>query len=204
MSPPRSADSLQAALDRVFADPAYHWTSRPDPWSWLRRWWELASEWLRAVQVDHPTWYWLLLLLLIGALAAIFVHLIVVAVRTAQYATAADASRSGPAAPARDAAWFLAQADGLLREGRNVEAILAAFRALVVELAENGAVQFHPSKTPLEYLHEARLPPEQQDRLRVLVDAVYAYAFAGAPCGPADYLGWRARAREGSWRAGPE
>jgi hypothetical protein len=198
---PAAADSLRAALDRAFADPAYRWVPPPRPLAWLEQRWTRFVDWFARIGAAHPTAQRLILAGAVVGLVAIFVHVTWVALRTFRYATASDRS-FGVAAPApRDAAWFLAAADRLAAEGRTTEAIVTAFQALALELAAGAAVRYHPSKTPREYVREARLPPPERDLLGSLVDQLYGFAFAGIPCGPDDYRAWRDRAGGGRWRA---
>jgi hypothetical protein len=193
-------DSLRATLDSVFAGPAYRWVERPRPFAWLRRWWDALMDGLRGLETGHPAVYWAIVGLLIAGLVAIVVHLVVVAARTIRYATATEAVARAASAPARDAAWYRRRAEQLAREGQAAEAVQAAFQALVLELSAAGLVRYHPSKTPREYLREARLADDDRERFRGLVDTMYGYAFAGLACGPGEYTAWRAAA-EGGWRA---
>lgn len=201
MTGPVAPDSLRAALDSVFADRAYHWQGITDPMSWLARWFRALAGWIVGLHQARPWLYAAVMIVMVVLVIAIFVHIAWVAARTMRYATGPDASRAGAAPVVRDEAWFLALADGLARDGRAAEAVRTAFQALVLELARAGALRYHPSKTPREYLREARLPPDDRTRLSALVESLYRFAFAGAPCGPADYAEWRRRAAEGRWNA---
>lgn len=193
-------DSLRATLDSVFAGPAYRWVERPHPFAWLRRWWDAALDGLRGLEAGHPAVYWAIVGVLVAVLVAIMVHVVVVAARTIRYATAAEATARAVAAPPRDAAWYRERAEQLARDGHAAEAVQAAFQALVLELSAAGLVRYHPSKTPREYLREARLATADRERLRGLVDAMYGYAFAGVRCGPGEYAEWRTAAA-GGWLA---
>jgi len=54
-------------------------------------------------------------------------------------------------------------------------------------------LQYHPSKTPGDYLREAVLSPHARADLEQLVRVLYGYLFAREPCGPAEYAAWRDR-----------
>jgi hypothetical protein len=86
--------------------------------------------------------------------------------------------------PARGAAWYRAEADRLAGAGKYREAIQADFTALILALDSRRLVRFHPSKTPGEYVAE-------RSDLGGVVRALYAYLFARAPCGPAEFGAWR-------------
>ncbi|HEU5359062.1 MAG TPA: DUF4129 domain-containing protein [Gemmatimonadales bacterium] len=198
---PVAPDSLRAALDSVFADRAYHWRGVTDPLGWLGRWFGALADWIMGLRQGQPWLYWAVLLALLTLVVGIFVHVAWVAARAVRYSTAADASYAGAAAEVHDEAWFLALADRLAGDGRSAEAVRTAFQALVLELTRAGVVRYHPSKTPREYLREARLPVEARARLGGLVESLYRFAFAGASCGPSDYAEWRRRAAEVRWDA---
>lgn len=196
-----AADSLRATLDRAFADPAYRWAPPLRPFGWLLRFRDLIQQWFDRIGSAHPFVQTLIIAVLVLVLVAICVHVTVVALRTVRYVTTSNAQAVTPATPIRDAAWFLAAADRLADEGRAAEAVVTAFQGLALEMAAGAAVRYHPSKTPREYAREARLPSADRERLGILVDQLYGYAFAGTPCGLDEYLAWRSRAAAGSWHA---
>jgi len=86
------------------------------------------------------------------------------------------------AARSRDAAWHVAEARRLALAGRYGEALAHRFVALVLELDKGGALRYHPSKTPAEYVNEARLGAAAADEFRVLVAVLYGHLFGGALC----------------------
>ncbi len=45
--------ALRAALDSVFASPAYRWAEVPAPERWLRQWWERLGNWLAGLRADE-------------------------------------------------------------------------------------------------------------------------------------------------------
>jgi hypothetical protein len=194
------ADSLRAALDSVFAQPAYRWIERPAPLQWLAHLWRRLGDWLAALEAGDPLLFRALAMGLVLVLALVFLHALWVILRTVRAAGAAEA-RGGPGAAVvrRDATWYVGEADRLAAAGRHVDALQHAFLALALVLDGRGVVRFHPSKTPGEYAREARLPPAERTRLRALVRELYAGAFGGAPVGAEDYRRWRDALRE--WHA---
>lgn len=197
MIPP---DSLRAALDSVFRQPAYQWRD-PDPaLSWLRRTWAAVLAWLAGIRDLNPLLYRVLIALLIVVLLAILLHAAVILYRTARRAEEGADQTVTATAPVHGAAWFRSEADRLARAGRFVEAVQAAFVALARRLDELGLLQYHPSKTPAECAREARLADADQPRLRRLVSDLYRAAFGGAAFGADEYRRWLADA-DGEWHA---
>ncbi len=188
-------DSLRAALDSVFAGPAYRWVDQPHPLAFLGRWWQRLIDWLTGLQVLHPDLFLVLMSGLVVVLVAIFVHAVWVLVMTMR-AARAPLLEGGGATPAarRGAAWYRAEADRLALAGRYADAVQADFLALVLELDARQVVRYHPSKTPNEYSYESGLAGERRNAFRDLVRLLYGYAFAGRPCGPADFAAWRLQA----------
>ena len=180
-------DSVRIALRRVLADPAYEWVEAPDPWRVIRT--ELARfwSWLREFQLEHPIGHTFLIAVLGVVLVLLLVHLGYV-VWTRFAAPAAAASRKvSVGAPVHDADWHLAAARRLSDAGRYAEALGHRFIALFLGLERRGAVRFHPSKTPAEYLRDAALDQAGRDLLAQLVTAFYGHAFGGIPCTSADW-----------------
>jgi hypothetical protein len=154
---------------------------------------------LDRLQATNPLVFDLILWGSVALLVLVFVHVAWVFARTLRAASAVgEAASARRPAPRRDAAWYSREADRLAAAGRYAEALQAAMTGLALRLDASGAVRYHPSKTPSEYAREARLAPEDGQRLRALVRSLYRFAFAGAPCGEADYRRWRAET-EGPW-----
>ena len=85
-------------------------------------------------------------------------------------------------------------AEALAREGRYAEAIAHRFVALVLALEQRRAVVFHPSKTPAEYVNEARLDPSGRASLAALVGRLYRHVFGAVPCADPEYRDFTAAA----------
>jgi len=186
------ADSLRAVLDSVFAAPAYQWVEPPMPFAFLGRWWRALEDWLAAFREGNPhlfeVFFWCLVLILVMVL----VHASYVMLQTIRAAGAASESRLPEAIEQRDAAWYRRRAERLASEGRFLEAMPLDFLALVLELDARQVVRFQGSKTPGEYAAEAQLPEEQRAVLLQAVRGLYGHVFAEIPCGPEEYLAWRA------------
>jgi hypothetical protein len=187
------ADSLRAVLDSVFAAPEYLWVERPETWALLRRWIRAAQQWLLDVRATHPALFRLLLAAMVLLVVAIFLHAAWIFLHTVRAAGRAGPEAAAPA-PRRDRTWYRGEADRLAGLGRYAEAMQYDFLALVLALDAASLVRFHPSKTPGEYIREARLSPDARAQLRSLVRDLYGYVFARRACGPREFEAWRALA----------
>lgn len=194
------ADSLRAVLDSVFRSRAYVWSDEPRGALLLRDWWLRLRDWLDALRSGHPTLFVALIVGLILVLAVILVHGIVVMLLTVRGAAAREGIRPAAAAARRGAAWYLREADALAERGLYAEAMQSAFVGLALELDERGVLRFHPSKTPGEYVREARLAPGDRAALGSLVGVLYSVVFGGAAVDAAEYRRWRA-AGGAEWHA---
>jgi Domain of unknown function (DUF4129) len=183
---------LRAALDSVFASPAYRWTETPAPERWLRDSWQRLGDWLAGLRAGNPTVFRLLVFALLLALVAILAHGAWTVWRTVRGAAAPDdAARPRDQRAPRDAAWYLREADRAAAAGRTREALQLAFVALALTLDGQGLLRYHLSQTPAEVAREARLGGEERERLRGLVKDLYAHVFGGRPCSAEDYRRWR-------------
>src|ERR1044072_6701792 len=81
----------------------------------------------------------------------------------------------------RDARAHRALADELAAQGRYAEALGHLFLAVVLELDKRKAVRFHASKTPAEYVGEARLDATARSTLDTLVAPLYRHLLGGGP-----------------------
>jgi hypothetical protein len=174
-------DSLRAALRAVFAAREYRWSEPSSTWSWLLTQWQRVLDWLEGLRLVSPVRYYLVLGVLTLALAASLVHLGWVVWRSLRPGEAIRPP-TPPAAPARDAAWYAAEARRVSAAGRFAEALALRFLAAVLDLDERHIVQFHPSKTPAEYALEARLDAAGRSGLTELVASLYRHVFGGTPC----------------------
>ena len=73
----------------------------------------------------------------------------------------------------------------------------------VLELDRRGALRFHPSKTPAEYLREAQLDAAGQSGLAELVWALYRHLFGGVPCAADDWVAFDHAAESLSFHVAP-
>lgn len=188
------ADPLRPVLDSVFAAPKYQWVTPRDPLAWIRWVVDHLVELLSRVASAAPGVYWVLVAILVIILVGILVHGGSIFLTAVRYASTPEARSTRPVAARRDARWFQTQADRFAAEGRYADAVRALFEAVVLELDGQGAVRWHPSKTPREYAREVKLGGESRARLAALVDGVYAYSFAKVPCGAPEWEAWRGTA----------
>jgi hypothetical protein len=184
--------ALRAALDSVFASPAYRWAEMPAPERWLRAWWERLGDWLAGLRAGNPAVFRLLVFALLMAVIVILAHGALIVWRTVRGAmapseTAPPRDRHEP----RDAGWYFREADRAAAAGRTRDALQLAFVALALTLDGQGLIRYHPSQTPGEVARQARLGGEDPERLRGLVRALYAHVFGGLPCSAEDYRRWR-------------
>jgi hypothetical protein len=199
--PQQAEDSLRAVLDSVFASGRYEWSERPDPLAFLRHWWLNLQRWLEALAHSHPDLYLVVLWGAVAVLAAIVLHASWSLYRIVRGATAPPSTSEASASSSLPGSvWFRAEAGRLAREGRYAEAMRADFRGLILELDARSVVRFNPSKTPFEYAREPGLSSPDRGWLEDLVRSLYAFAYAGQPCGPAEFAGWQ---RKVEWRASP-
>jgi hypothetical protein len=194
-------DILRAALDSVFAGPAYRWVERPDPLRLLREWFGRLSEWLAALREGNPLWYRGLIALLVLVLLAILAHAAWIFWLTLRGATHAD-ERTGPvdALPQRDPRSLRDAADRAAQGGRHADALRLGFLALALELDAGGAVTYAPGKTPADYAREARLAAADRGRLGELVRSLYRHVYGAVPCTRDDCARWLTDARR-EWHA---
>lgn len=190
---------LRAALDTVFAAPKYDWVQRSDLFAWVAELFRRVLDWFAALEVTNPVAFWSMVGLLVAVLVGVVVHAVYLMARAARYASAPEARESRVRAVRRDAAWYRAAAQRAAGSGHFAEAVRAWFDGLVLELDERGALRWHPSKTPREYAREAKLDGDGRHRFAGLVDGVYAFSYAGDPCGREEWEAWRASAA-GAWR----
>ena len=191
-------DSLRAALREVFARPEYRWNERPDPWGWILAVWYRLLDWLDAVQRGHPAGFKVLLALSALVLVGLLAHMGYVVWRitrpTARTPAGGAGEVGGPVLA--DARAQRVRAEELARAGRYAEALAHRFVALVLELERRRALAFHPSKTPAEYVGEARLDAAGRASLAELVARLYRHLFGGVPCDAGGYREFGAAADE--------
>jgi hypothetical protein len=186
-------DSLRSVLDSVFAAPAYKWVQRPDPLAAIKHALAAIRHWFDNLHDNNPVGFRVVVYCLVFVMLAIVTHAAWTFFRTVQSADALpDVARRG--FTPRDQAWYHREAERLAAAGRFAEAIQADFLALVLALDARNLLRFHPSKTPGEYAREFGLAPGAREEFRDLVRRLYRYAYARSPCGPTEFVDWRARA----------
>lgn len=181
-------DSLRRALHDVFARSDYRWVERPTL-GWLTAAWHRLLDWLDRLADHHPAGFKILLAVLIVALVLLLVHIGYVVWRIVRASPRTGGPAPGGRAPlVLDARAHLARAAELARAGRYAEALGHHFLAVVLELEAAGAARFSLSKTPAEYLGEARLDEAGHAGLAALVGRLYRHLFGAVPCDEAAYL----------------
>ncbi|MGH7612621.1 MAG: DUF4129 domain-containing protein [Gemmatimonadales bacterium] len=176
------ADSVSRAVQEVFARPEYSWVPGGRPLHLFRDLWFRFQEWLSRFDAQHPVAFQLLFWGAVLLLVALLVHLGWLAWRIYRSTVERPRASAPGAAMLVDARGHLHHAEALARAGRYTEALAHRFLALLLELDRADAVTFHPSKTPAEYVHEARLGTAGRDSLAGLVARLYHHVFGAQPC----------------------
>jgi len=192
-----AADSLRHVVGQVFSRPEFQWVERRRVLSWLVRQWHHLIDWLNQQAALHPLGFNIGLALVVTALVVLLVHVGYVMWRIVR-----PGLRTGPevtalgAGKVMDAAAHLAIAERLAGAGQYAEALGHRFLALVLELDARKALRFQASKTPAEYVWEARLTEEGKASLADLVGDLYRHLFAAVPCDAGEYAAFGAAAHE--------
>jgi uncharacterized protein DUF4129 len=186
---------VRRAVTDVFARPEFRWEPRGHALQWLADAWNRFVAALKVFSDRHPlvadVIFWACVALLVGFLA----HSAYVAWKIYR-ATVRPTGRGGArgAPPVVSAAEHRRRADALAREGRYAEALAHRFVALVLDLERAEALRYHPSKTPAEYVGEARLDQSGRATLAGLVARLYRHVFGAVPCDEGGYLAFAAAA----------
>jgi hypothetical protein len=179
----------------VFARPEYVWVPRFSPGDWIREQVLRLLDWIGRQQTAHPAAFKVVLAILIAVLAGLLIHLGYVVWRITR-PTVRTPARTARAIGLRleDGRAHRERADALARAGRYAEALAHRFIALLLELERRQALTFHPSKTPAEYVREARLDASGRASLADLVARLYRHLFGAVPCDDATYQDFGAAA----------
>ena len=184
-------------VGQVFSRPEFRWVEQRRVFSWLARQWQHLVDWLNRTAATHPLVFDIGLALVVIALVALLVHIGYVMWRIVRPGVRAGPRAAGlGAGKVMDAAAHLAIAERLAGTGRYTEALGHRFLALVLELDRRKALRFHVSKTPAEYIWEARLSEQGKASLADLVGSLYRYLFAAVPCDADGYAAFGAAAQE--------
>jgi len=176
-------DSVRRAVREVFARSEYHWGEPSHLLQWVESWWRKLMFAIGSLDAGHPILARLIFWAAVVALVAILVHFGYVAWRIYRATTRPPGASPAPSGMRlEDARAYRDRADALARAGRYTEALAYRFNALLLELERARAVQFDPSKTPAEYIGEARLDAEARASLVGLVERLYRHVFAAEPC----------------------
>ena len=190
-----AADSVRRALEDVFARPEYVWEPRFSLGDWIREQALRLFDWIGRQQTAHPAAFKVVLGILIAVLVGLLLHMGYVVWRITR-PTARTPAGPAPVGGLRleDARAHRRRADELARAGRFVEALGHRFVALLLELEQQRALTVHPSKTPAEYVREARLDESGRASLADLVARLYRHVFGAVPCDAATYQAFGAAA----------
>ncbi|MFN2570802.1 MAG: DUF4129 domain-containing protein [Gemmatimonadales bacterium] len=180
----------------VFARPEYHWVARQHLVSWVSRQWHNLLSWLNRLADRYPVGFNVGLGLVVLCLVVLVVHVSYVIWRIVRPSARTAGSAASGAAVMQDAAAHLARAEDLARAGRYAEALAHRFLAVVLELDRREALRFHASKTPAEYVGEARLNEAGRASLASLVARLYRHLFGAVPCDAGEYESFGAAAQE--------
>jgi hypothetical protein len=171
----------------VFSQPDYQWVARREPLRWLRQLWLRFLDWIDSFSRAHPAGYNALVIVLSVVLLILLAHIAYVIWRVTRPSARTSRAEGASGGIIHDAARHLARADALAREGRFVEALGHRFLAVVLELDRVEALKFHASKTPAEYLREARLDDMGRASFSALVAELYRHLFGAVPCAEDEY-----------------
>jgi len=180
-------DSLRRAIAEVFARPEYRWADSRVILRWLGTQWLAFMDWLNALQRSHPTQYAVLLVVAVILLVAILLHFGYIAVRILRPTLSTGPTPAAAGRPVNDERAHLDRAADLAVAGQYGEALAHRFLALLLQLDARQVVKFHLSKTPAEYVGEARVDAEGRADLRALVSRLYRHLFAAVPCDAQGY-----------------
>jgi len=164
--------------------------------SWIARQWQHLKDWLDQLSQHHPIGYNIFLAVLVVALVALVVHIGYVMWRIVQPVARTGARPSASVGVVMNARAHLERAEELAALGRYAEALAHRFVAAVLELDGRKALRFHVSKTPAEYVAEARLDATGRAALASLVAELYRHLFGAVPCDEAEYRSFGAAAQE--------
>jgi hypothetical protein len=149
---------------------------------------------LTHLQRGHPAAFRLLLVGLIAALVAVLAHMAYVVWRITRPTARTPAVAAAAARSPDHAGAHRARAEQLARSGRYAEALAHRFVAILLDLDQRRALDFRPSKTPAEYVGEARLDASGRASLANLVAQLYGHLFGGLPCDERAYREFAAQA----------
>ena len=185
-------DALRQVADSVLSAQVYQWQDVSDPWAVLRRLWLQLLAWLEVLRQQNPGAYRVLFWSLVVVLVAIVSHAAWVAART-MYSGGAQELGGAPTrrVEGRDARWYRMEAERLAAGGRFANAMQHDFVRLMLEFDSAKLIAFHPSKTPIEYVQDARINPAQRRNLGALVRTMYQHAYARAPSDSNTWVTWR-------------
>jgi hypothetical protein len=187
---------VRRVVGEVFARPEFQWLERRRIVSWLQSQWLALIEWLDRLAEQHPVGYAIGLVLIIVVVLLLAAHIGYVVWRIVRPSAGAGGTAAPGGVVILDAGSHLARAAELARAGRYAEALGHRFLAVVLALERLDALRFHSSKTPAEYVGEARLDETGRASLAALVAQLYRHLFGAVPCDRTQYEAFGTVAQE--------
>ncbi len=200
--PGQTPEAIREALEEIFTAPEYQWNRPRSLFDVVGEWLSSISEVLQRLHATHPLGYYVLVGLLTAVLLAVLTHFAYVLWQVIRPQPTPAIQRLDNSPASRGAAWYLQRAHRLMQAGRYAEALGSRFRSLLLTLDRRRIVDFHPSKTPREYLAEIRLDPDGQSIFVSLVRELYRHLFGAVPCTASD-VQWFDAAATGLERHAP-
>jgi hypothetical protein len=190
--PPPSGGQVQQNLHRILSSGEYE-TGRPgeDPmgsfWEWLFGKIDRVFRGLSALGQASPAVFWLILVVCLGLLVAIFAHGGVILVRSLRAARVGGAVEEADGSRQENGATLLDRAQEEARRGRFTEAIRCCHRAALLGLDRRGLVRFHESLTSGDYRRQLERRPREKRAFEALARVYEPAFFGGIPAGEPDY-----------------
>lgn len=187
---------MRRVVGEVFARPEFQWLERRRILGWLQSQWAALLDWLDRMSSQHPVGYTIGLILIIVVVLILAAHIGYVVWRIVRPSAAKAGAPATGGMVVLDADSHLARAAELARSGRYAEALGHRFLAVVLELERRNALRFHSSKTPAEYVGEARLDESGRASFAALVAQLYRHLFGAVPCDRSEYEAFGAVAQD--------
>jgi hypothetical protein len=175
-------------LEHVFAAEDFRWEEPPEVTNWLMGRFHELMQWLQALEASDPTSYWTVMVAASVLLVAILIHFGYLIVKALRFRPEPHAQVERLLAEVWDEKAHLREAQRLSEAGRFAEALGHRFTALILRLDRRHALQFHPAKTPAEYVAEAKVDDSGRSLLNTLVTDLYGHVFGGSPCTSTQWL----------------
>lgn len=178
---------VRESLERVLASPDYDSgegrAAKESIVQWLVRKLKELLHSLGGLGEAAPAVFWTVMILLLGLLAAIFLHGAVVLGRALKASRAGGRLRELPVAGPGDPRELLERARAAAREGRREEALRLSHRAALLGLDRRGVLRFQESLTNGDYRRQLRAQPREGEAFDALVRLHEPACFGRRPPG---------------------